>query len=575
MRLDKSEHILPPTPKAHEPSSAPQPLKKEADITVSPPKAEAVAEKTKSAPIHQTMIMEKLDDFLQHFIDDKNEKESLPKEFKNGVCHGFSLMMMRADMVGERKKHLQRLHSVAEAKSEKLQKAAVLLNSYKNHFRALVQAEKKSHLEKYKDEKKLNLDYNLIRQRAIQEMKLNAEQKQLFDFGEDVYFFAHNLVATHNLKVSCELKINADGAPRKILQKDIIQILSLTAPDQLISLEKKTDLPFQVGFTINFPLRVPEIIRLVNDTILNGDLICFESPKHTIYVTKNSNKYMLYDPEFENDPIEFNSTEELINGPQGIKRFLFEEFGVDDDLLPITCNVIERKRPGEKSAPRPSYSQLIHGIFERRRQEKDEKVKAPDINTKTYDDNTGLIYATKNDNLPVVSELISHGADVNEEGGDGWFPLTSAASRGLLSIVTILLTAPRINVNIASEDGMTALHWACAEGYPEVALALILNGADINKLNTSDATPLEIAALEEHESCVKILIENGAEFKSILASYPEIIIKALSKIENAENVHTESLQEVMTHYQHLLMPLLTADVAPTTPAKIEAKNKLF
>ena len=66
-------------------------------------------------------------------------------------------------------------------------------------------------------------------------------------------------------------------------------------------------------------------------------------------------------------------------------------------------------------------------------------------------------------------------------------------------------------VNSADEDGWTALHHACGEGALSVVEWLTESTpADINKLDTTNCTPLWVAAFNNRRDCVKHLLRLGA-----------------------------------------------------------------
>ena len=71
-----------------------------------------------------------------------------------------------------------------------------------------------------------------------------------------------------------------------------------------------------------------------------------------------------------------------------------------------------------------------------------------------------LIIATENNNLRSVRILINSGVDVNERSEDGMTALIFAAMNGNLEIMEILLEQDGIDVNAANDEGSTALMFA-------------------------------------------------------------------------------------------------------------------
>lgn len=62
---------------------------------------------------------------------------------------------------------------------------------------------------------------------------------------------------------------------------------------------------------------------------------------------------------------------------------------------------------------------------------------------------------------------------------------------------------------------VTALHDAVAIGHTQVVQALIMAGADINKVDIRDWTPLHLAIWKGHVECVNMLITAGADIHKV------------------------------------------------------------
>ncbi len=87
-----------------------------------------------------------------------------------------------------------------------------------------------------------------------------------------------------------------------------------------------------------------------------------------------------------------------------------------------------------------------------------------------------------------------------------------AQLRKLLASYAILapMIPPQININHPDSHGMTALHWAAAQGYNDIIKLLLDFGANINPQNAEGNTPLHLAARNGNLSVVKLLLARGA-----------------------------------------------------------------
>jgi len=84
-----------------------------------------------------------------------------------------------------------------------------------------------------------------------------------------------------------------------------------------------------------------------------------------------------------------------------------------------------------------------------------------------------LIAAAERGDLRRVQESLLAGVNVNIRTEDGLTALHYAARGGYLPIVRALLAAPGIDVNHPENDGYTALHKAALHGHLEIVQALL------------------------------------------------------------------------------------------------------
>lgn len=144
--------------------------------------------------------------------------------------------------------------------------------------------------------------------------------------------------------------------------------------------------------------------------------------------------------------------------------------------------------------------------------------------------NTELHLAAVANKLSDVERLLASGADVNAKGEFGWTPLALAANNGHCPVMRILLDAGA-HPNEVDETGHTALQYAAQNGYWEASEILLQGAADLSLTDRvcnvkcrqqsvtytrplcsqEGLTPLHLAAAEGHHDTVSLLLEWGAD----------------------------------------------------------------
>jgi ankyrin repeat protein len=122
----------------------------------------------------------------------------------------------------------------------------------------------------------------------------------------------------------------------------------------------------------------------------------------------------------------------------------------------------------------------------------------------SYED---FFIALQNDQVKVVSSLLSRGFDPNTVNLKAEPALLNALNVGALSSAEVLIRHPRINVNVRNDHGETALMLTCLKGHVSLAKLLISRQADINHPGW---TPLHYAATGGHVELIQILLEESA-----------------------------------------------------------------
>jgi hypothetical protein len=111
-----------------------------------------------------------------------------------------------------------------------------------------------------------------------------------------------------------------------------------------------------------------------------------------------------------------------------------------------------------------------------------------------------IVGAVRSGSVEVVQFLVNEGADVNATCGDnGESPLCEASSRGLATIVGVLLAAGA-GPNQQTASGQTALMLAASQGHGDIVLHLLSAGADPEIRDSLGMTATDYARLFSHDS---------------------------------------------------------------------------
>ncbi|KAI9207399.1 ankyrin repeat-containing domain protein [Polychytrium aggregatum] len=88
------------------------------------------------------------------------------------------------------------------------------------------------------------------------------------------------------------------------------------------------------------------------------------------------------------------------------------------------------------------------------------------------DDRTPLLQACADDMPDAVFHLLKHGADPNRDNSSGTTPLMMAAQCGSLRTVERLLKNPAVDIDVKSDEGFTALHYAITSNNVDIFVKL-------------------------------------------------------------------------------------------------------
>ena len=108
-----------------------------------------------------------------------------------------------------------------------------------------------------------------------------------------------------------------------------------------------------------------------------------------------------------------------------------------------------------------------------------------------------------------VTDALDAGFNVNMARDDGYTALMIACEADSLEMVTLFLDRGA-DINVQDQDGFTALIFAALNGYTDIVNELCLHSADVNIYNNDDRGALYYAAERGHLAIVKKLILRGA-----------------------------------------------------------------
>lgn len=110
-----------------------------------------------------------------------------------------------------------------------------------------------------------------------------------------------------------------------------------------------------------------------------------------------------------------------------------------------------------------------------------------------------------------VDHLIASGVDLSRRDHLGKTVLHTAADKGDVRVVTLLLGAGA-DPNSVDKSGWTPLHWAAYSGKgAAIAKVMIARGADLDVADNHGDTPLHKAVHARNESAAKVLLAAGAD----------------------------------------------------------------
>ncbi|KAF3063043.1 Ankyrin-1 [Trichoderma lentiforme] len=129
-----------------------------------------------------------------------------------------------------------------------------------------------------------------------------------------------------------------------------------------------------------------------------------------------------------------------------------------------------------------------------------------DVNQPLYNQCTPVYMATFGNDIEIVRYLLSHNADPNIASSNGITPLWLAAQQGYSEVARLLAEA-KADVHATDNSGWTPLH--AVYDTTETVRVLLEYGADMNRMNKKDATPLGLAINSNQVNAVKLMLSES------------------------------------------------------------------
>ncbi|WP_298628305.1 ankyrin repeat domain-containing protein [uncultured Legionella sp.] len=375
----------------------------------------------------------------------------------DGLCQGFSGMLMQAILAQEEGQFWKRLK---------------LVEHYKDNFSLLI--------------RKIELVKLKVKKKEEQLSEQDIELLELFAFYDGI-----------KLYLDCDIHQDVFNN-RFITHTNLDDIYYLTHPGKL------EHYPLRILFDRAYAFNQSGLVNYLNDLAIGVSSypslpILAMSCNHSVLLKYN--KHHSERPWVYVDTNDFHRYSKLSNyyrelNTEELAHSLFNSLSENSEHIVFNVTLVTNQNPLAFDNSALEQLRRLHPI-------------SPE-QTVIYDEHgVGLLYLScLNGHVEAIKQLLIYeDIKINEATYDGATPLYIACQNGHVEIVKLLLARKDIKVNKADECGETPLYIACQYGHVEV-IKLLLARKDIN-INEADergVTPFLIACLNGHTEIIKILL---------------------------------------------------------------------
>ncbi|XP_018896810.2 SH3 and multiple ankyrin repeat domains protein 3 isoform X1 [Bemisia tabaci] len=137
------------------------------------------------------------------------------------------------------------------------------------------------------------------------------------------------------------------------------------------------------------------------------------------------------------------------------------------------------------------------------------------LDYRTKDGSTAMHRAVEHNSLEAVTTLLELGASPNYRDSKGLTPLYLAVTHATDPLICGGLLHDRSMIGAQDLQGWQEVHQACRNGLVQHLEHLLFYGADMNAQNASGNTPLHVCAVNNQESCARLLLFRGCHKEAL------------------------------------------------------------